>query len=229
MNIEVIHEDEAVLLVNKPSNMLVYHSYYARNIKSPSLVDELKTVGYQKLHPIHRLDYKTSGLIILTKNPLAAAHLQNQFEVNTVEKEYTALVRGYTEEAGTIDTPVKNADTGKYREALTHYRRLQITEVDIPVPPYPKSRYSLVQFYPKTGRMHQLRKHANKISHPIIGDHKYGNRHHNKMFAAELGFEHMFLHATSIQFIHPTTGKKMTFTAPFPEFWTEAKMNLGFE
>jgi len=78
-----------------------------------------------------------------------------------------------------MDTPTKNAETGMYKEAITEYETLETIELNIPVMPYDKSRYSLVKFTPKTGRMHQLRIHANKISHPIVGDYQYGDRFHN--------------------------------------------------
>ena len=222
VQIQIIYEDEALLVVNKPNNMLVHASYYARNIKEASLLARLKESIPVKLYPVHRLDYKTSGVIVLAKSSAFAAKIQKQFEANTIKKTYLALVRGHSQVEGIIDTPIKNADTGKYKEALTTYKTLAQTEVAISVAPYASSLYSYLEFYPKTGRMHQLRKHANKISHPIIGDHKYGNRHHNKMFAEELGFPNMFLHAAVIQFEHPVNNEVLSISAAKPVFWNEA-------
>jgi hypothetical protein len=85
--------------------------------------------------------------------------------------------------------------------------------------PYETSRYSLVEFTPKTGRMHQLRIHANKISHPIIGDPKYGNRHHNHMFIEKFGIDKLFLHAKSLEFEHPITNEKLKIQVEVPDFW----------
>lgn len=228
MEIKVVFEDDSLIVINKPNNLLVHSSYYARNIKGPALVDHLFALKDEKFYPVHRLDYKTSGIIVLAKSGQVATQLQKQFESNTIKKSYVALLRGYVDEEGIIDSPVKNAETGKYKEALTHYKRLESIEVDIPVQPYEKSRYSLVEFYPVTGRMHQLRIHANKISHPIIGDHKYGNRHHNKMFKDELGYDNMFLHANRLAFEHPVT-KVFKVYQESPDYeWRSALIKLGF-
>jgi tRNA pseudouridine65 synthase len=128
------------------------------------------------------------------------------------------LVRGHISDEGIIDSPVKN-ERGNYKDALTHFRCLYQIELLIPVQPYPTARYSLVEFLPKTGRMHQLRIHANKISHPIIGDPKYGNRHHNHMFIDHFGLNQLFLHAKSLKFIHPMTNDEVEVRAPIPDFW----------
>jgi tRNA pseudouridine65 synthase len=228
MEIEVVFEDEALIVVNKPNNLLVHSSYYARNIKEPALIDQLSAQVNAKLYPVHRLDYKTSGCIVLAKSSELAAQLQKQFENNTIKKTYIALLRGYVNEEGLIETPVKNPESGKYKEAKTYYSKIDSIEVDIPVQPYDKSRYSLVEFCPETGRMHQLRIHANKISHPIIGDHKYGNRHHNKMFKEVLGFDLMFLHAYQLSVEHPITGEYIQFKAYPSVKWNLALEKLGF-
>ena len=180
--IEVLFEDDYCLVVNKPNNVLVHHSYYSRNITDDSLLQLLTKQFGRKYYPVHRLDRKTSGLILLVKDSSNVSKFQELFINQKISKKYLALVRGFCSENGKIDTPIKNADTGVYKDALTLYSSLEQIELDIPVKPYKTSRYSLLQLEPKTGRMHQLRKHLNKISHPIIGDHKYGNRHHNRMF-----------------------------------------------
>ena len=172
-NIEIIHEDDSIIVVNKPNNTLVYASYFARNIKDDDLVTLLKEQTEHELYPIHRLDRKTSGILLLAKEKEFVKDYQQQFENNKVQKHYYAIVRGYCPPKGIIDTPTKNAETGMYKEALTEYETIETIELDIPVHPYDKSRYSLVKFTPKTGRMHQLRIHANKISHPIVGDYQY--------------------------------------------------------
>ena len=154
--IETVYEDESIIAVNKPNNILVYASYFARNIKEDDLLTLLKEQMGQNLYPIHRLDRKTSGIILLAKEKEFVKDYQQQFEKNLVQKQYYAVVRGFSQAKGIIDTPTKNAETGTYKEALTEYKTLETIELDIPVHPYDKSRYSLVKFTPKTGRMHQL-------------------------------------------------------------------------
>ncbi len=192
---------------------MVHHSYYARNIEEDSLAEILRNQGITAF-PVHRLDRKTSGLILFAKKKEYVSSFQALFE----EKKYLALVRGHLAESGIINSPVKN-DRGNYKDAETHFTCLKHIELKIPVQPYDTSRYSLVEFTPKTGRMHQLRIHANKIAHPIIGDPKYRNRHHNHMFIEKFGINNLFLHAKSLEFNHPLTNDKLKFEVHTPTFW----------
>ena len=215
----IIHNDDFCLIINIPSNLLVHHSYYARNIEEESLAELLRNHGIEA-YPVHRLDRKTSGLILFAKKKEYIVDFQRLFEENIIQKKYLALVRGFIPESGVIDSPVKN-DRGNYKEAETHFICLKHIELSIPVEPYETARYSVVEFTPKTGRMHQLRIHANKIAHPIIGDPKYGNRHHNHMFIEKFGIDKLFLHAKSLEFIHPFTKENIFVEAQVPEFWGE--------
>lgn len=218
VEIPVLFEDDVCLVVNKPNNVLVHHSHFARNIETPSLVELVREMGHESAVPVHRLDHKTSGALIFVKSNETASDFQQLFDSKAIIKTYTALLRGHIAESGIIDSPVKN-ERGNYKEALTHYRCLQRFELNMAVEPYPTSRYSLVEFTPETGRTHQLRIHANKISHPIIGDPKHGNRHHNHAFQEQLQLSDLFLHAGRLEFVHPYTQKLVKISADFPEFW----------
>ena len=186
------------------------------------MVQLLKLQGFESPIPVHRLDRKTSGILLLAKNKEYVKAFQELFESQKIAKKYIALVRGHVIESGIIDSPVKN-ERGNYKEALTIYNCLEHIELPIAVEPYETARYSYVEFEPKTGRMHQLRIHANKISHPIVGDHKYGNRHHNRMFDEKLGLPNLFLHAFKLEFKHPFTGSGLTLNANKPDFWNKFK------
>ena len=218
--IEVLFEDDYCIIVNKPNNVLVHHSYYSRNITDDSLLQLLrKQFSSSNFYPVHRLDRKTSGIILLAKRKEYVSKFQELFTSQQIIKKYYAIVRGFSNETGEIDTPIKNADTGVYKDALTVYKSISKITLNIPVKPYDTSRYSVIEFEPKTGRMHQLRKHANKIAHPIIGDHKYGNRHHNQMFDANFNIDLLFLHAHSLSFCHPFSNENMCITKKTPSFW----------
>lgn len=222
--IKIVYEDEYMIVVNKPNNFLIHQSHYARNIKEPTLLEFLhEQLGYP-VYPVHRLDRKTSGIILLLKDKQYVSQFQALFTSNTMHKTYYAIVRGFSKTAGTINSPVKNDDTGVYKDALTKYETINNITLDIPVHPYESSRYSLMKLTPETGRMHQLRKHLNKISHPIVGDYKYGDRFHNRMFETEFNCEYLFLHAYRLEFTHPITNQKMSLTADFPTDW---RMLLG--
>jgi tRNA pseudouridine65 synthase len=218
MFVSIVYEDDYCVIVNKPSNLLVHHSYYARNIEEDSLVEVLKQQGFETPIPVHRLDRKTSGLLLLAKTKERVSIFQQLFDEQQIQKTYLALLRGHVETTGVIDTPVKN-DRGNYKEALTEFRCLEQFERPFAIPPYPSQRYSLVEFIPRTGRMHQLRIHANKMAHPIINDPKYGNRHHNHYFQEVLGVEELFLHAAKLEFTHPILNEDLVLEVPLPDFW----------
>jgi len=232
VQIPIIYTDDAILVVNKPNNLLVHHSYYARNIEETSLVQLLKESHGQAIYPVHRLDRKTSGILIFAKSPEIVTVLQQQFDSQSplgkeFEKVYYALVRGFTPPYGTIDSPIKKDESEVYQDALTQYKTIASTEIPFAVEPYSTARYSLVKLEPKTGRFHQLRKHMNKIAHPIIGDPKHGNRHHNHFFINQFNNDNLFLHAAKISFIHPVSGEKLSFSADFPEFWGDILGRIG--
>lgn len=225
MVLEILYEDAYCLIVNKPNDLLVHHSHYARNIEEDSMVELLIQMGFETPIPVHRLDRKTSGVLLVAKKKEYVVPFQELFSNQprlTIKKTYLALLRGHVAESGEITSPVKN-DRGNYKEAHTNFRCLKQYTLPFPVQPYSEARYSLVEFSPITGRMHQLRIHANKISHPIIGDPKYGNRHHNHYFADELGIQTLFLHAKSLEFEHPISKEQIKVEAELPAFWNFLK------
>lgn len=217
--IHIIYEDEDILLVNKPNNLLVHQSKFGGNIDPESLCQLLNKERKEMVHPIHRLDRKTSGIILFSKKKEHIPMLQNQFHENQIKKNYLALVRGHILKEGSINSPIKPEDKTEYKEALSLYKPISRITVNIPVKPYQESRYTLLEMEPKTGRTHQLRKHCNKISNPIIGDPKYGNRHHNHMFIEKLKINTLFLHAFSLEFTHPTSALKNRYIAALPAQW----------
>lgn len=221
MEVEIIFEDETILIVNKPNNVLIHKSYYARNIKDNTLLELLQQQTGFTLYPIHRLDRKTSGVLVLAKQKEQVAVFQELFNSNKIQKTYLGIVRGFVTAPSLINSPVKNPDTQVYKEAETHCKPLQSVQLNIPVHPYETSRYSLVELKPSTGRMHQLRIHMNKISHPIVGDYKYGDRFHNRMFENEFNCHNLFLHAVSLKFMHPITKEQLQIYADIPEDWAK--------
>lgn len=230
MHIPIIYEDDHVFAVNKPNDVLVHKSHYARNITDHTLIELLQQqTQYHSLMPIHRLDRKTSGVILFAKEKEYLPVFSKLFEHQAIHKTYKAIVRGHTPSSGEIDTPIKRDDNGVYKAALTHYKTLATVSLPIPVKPYDNARYSLIELMPKTGRMHQLRKHMNKISHPIVGDHKYGDRFHNRMFVEKMNLSTLLLHATKIEFIHPYSNQVTTITAPLPQPWDEILNKLDWQ
>lgn len=222
MSLEIIYEDAYLLCVSKPNNVLVHHAYHSRNMADEkSLLQLVSEETGLKVYPIHRLDRKTSGAILLAKEKEYVAKFQDLFTKNQIQKIYYGVVRGFSPATKRIDSPVKGRDANVHKEALTELKTLAQITLDIPVKPYDSSRYSLVELFPKTGRMHQLRVHSNKISHPLIGDAKYGDKNHDVMFEQNFGFKNLFLHAGKLEFIHPYTQETLILKSTFPTDWIQ--------
>ena len=220
MSLEIIFEDEHIICVNKPNNVLVHHAFLSRNVADEDSLLQLIAKEFQiKVYPIHRLDRKTSGLILMAKEKDFVSKFQELFIAKEIQKIYYGIVRGHSPETKIIDSPVKGRDANVHKEALTHLKTLANITLDIPVKPYDSSRYSLVELSPKTGRMHQLRVHSNKISHPLIGDTKYGDKNHDLMFDENFGWKNLFLHAGILKFTHPFTAEELTLKGNFPKDW----------
>ena len=149
----IIYQDDFILGVHKPNNMLVHHSAMANNqLDELSLVQLLSKELNANYYPVHRLDRKTSGIILFAKQKEYVHTFQDLFIHQQIQKTYYGLVRGFIPENGKIDSPVKGRDANVHKEALTFYERLETFEVPIAVGPYETSRYSLVKLLPKTGR-----------------------------------------------------------------------------
>ncbi|MEX6625708.1 pseudouridine synthase [Tenacibaculum salmonis] len=221
MSLTILFEDEYIIGVSKPNNIVVHHAYHSRNVsEEDSLLQLLFNQFGAKFYPIHRLDRKTSGVILLAKETKYVSKFQELFTDNEIQKTYYGIVRGHSPESKVIDSPVKGRDSDVYKEAETHLKTVAKVIVDIPVKPYESSRYSLVEMKPTTGRLHQLRIHMNKISHPLIGDPKYGDKNHNTMFINEFNCENLFLHAYSLEFTHPFSKERLLLKSILPSDWS---------
>lgn len=205
---EVVYEDEAIVVVNKPSGLL----------SVPGRVEDYSVATWARdcwpgAMPVHRLDMWTSGLIVVAKTPEAYHHLQRQFEQHTVKKKYLAMVEGVPEKGhGIIDLPLlcdplnrprQVVDYERGKRAITEYRVLRTFEGG--------SKYqTLLALWPHTGRTHQLRMHCahpDGLDCPIVGDELYGH---------PLPDTPLCLQANAITFIHPVSGKRMHFELPNP-------------
>ena len=222
MSLEIIYQDSYCLLVTKPNNVLVHHAHHSRNkIDEKSLVQLIEDQLGSRYFPIHRLDRKTSGIILLASKKEYVSTFQALFTNKEIKKVYYGVVRGYSQENRIIDSPVKGRDALVYKEAETHLKRLDKIELNIPVKPYDSSRYSLVELTPTTGRMHQLRIHMNKLSTPLINDAKYGDKNHDTMYREQFGWTNLFLHAGSLAFTHPFSNQELILKSSFPNDWIQ--------
>lgn len=220
--LRILYQDEYCIAVHKPAGLLMHKSdidKHDNNNAMHLLRDQIK----QWVYPVHRLDKPTSGVLLFALSSEVARQLEQQFAAREIKKEYTAIVRGYIDNCGIIDHPLKPIASFKQdkkrlaqkapQDALTRFRCLGKIELPIEVDKYPSSRYSLVKLYPKTGRKHQLRRHLKHIHHPIIGDPKYGKSKHNTFFASEFGSTRLLLASTELIFTHPKSNKEIVIRA----------------
>jgi tRNA pseudouridine65 synthase len=198
MILTVLHQDGSLVAVDKPSGMAVHRGWsQERHVVLTVLRDQIG----RHLYPVHRLDRGTSGALVLALDSATARDLQRRFEAGEVRKRYLALVRGIPPEEGIVDSPVPRAPGGPRVPAVTEFRRLGIFE-----------RYALLEVVPRTGRLHQIRRHLKHISHPVIGDVRYGKGEHNRLFRERFGLHRLALHALELGFPH----LGLRFVAPVP-------------
>jgi len=211
--IEILHRDDALVVVAKPSGMLVHRGWARDEVVAMTAVRDL--LG-RWVYPVHRLDRATSGLLLFALEPEVARRLQASFQAGEVEKRYLALVRGTTPESGVIDHPVPRSPKGPRVPAVTAFRRLGTAE-----------RCSLIEARPRTGRLHQIRRHLKHLSHPLIGDVRYGDGRVNRLFRERCGLRRLALHAVELAFPHPTEPRRLRCAAPLPEDLAEPLRRLG--
>lgn len=228
--LEILYQDTYLVAVNKPSGLLVHKSPIDKAETRFALQEVRDQIG-QYVYPIHRLDKPTSGVLLFALSKEVAQHMSEHFRANEVKKEYIAIVRGYVQEKGLIEHPLKQMlDTKAQKErgitkeeqdAQTAYVRLDTIELPYAVSRYPSSRYSLVKLYPQTGRKHQLRRHMKHIHHHMIGDTKHGRGEHNTLFRQKFDCHRLLLHARAMTFTHPVTKNDVVIQAGFDEVFTQ--------
>ncbi len=228
--LEIVYEDDALLVINKPAGLVVHP---APGHRSGTLVNALRhhlkdwplsettDAPGQPDRPdrtdrpgiVHRLDKDTSGLLVAAKTAAAQQGLVRQFAAHTIRRRYLALVQGdLSARRGTIDLPIGrdlwdrkrfSARTTSPKAAVTTYRVVR--------------RFgpaTLVEVQPQTGRTHQIRVHFAALRHPVVGDTVYSRRKANR--GGEVTAARQMLHAAALEFTHPATRETVEFTAPLP-------------
>ena len=227
--LDILHEDSHLIVLNKPAGMLVHP---ANGVNVGTLVNALLAHcrgdlsgigGVERPGIVHRLDKNTSGILVVAKTDVVHRGLSVQFERHSITRQYVAVVCSTpTKTSGTIDAQIARSrrdrrrmttvETGG-RHAVTHYEVLET---------YPK--FALVQLTLETGRLHQIRVHLQHIGHPVAGDAIYGGEQRalndadtTQLKQALAQLKRQALHAHLLGFVHPATGKNLTFSAPMPK------------
>lgn len=221
---QIIFQDENILVLFKPSHMYVHppedriaRKAVGRRTCIHWLSDEHKILA----NPIHRLDFSTEGLVLFGKNNLTNSLLNIQMRQRQIQKYYDAVVRGwFSESFGEINLPLESDTGDEFKECRTLYST--VTQIELPCcvnSKFQTARYSLLDIELKTGRWHQIRRHMNRASHPVLGDRTHGDSHHNRFFRDELNIERLCLKAKRLEFFHPHTDQKIVLHSPESNMW----------
>lgn len=213
--IEVVYEDSDIIVVNKPKGLVVHPANgnwdgTLVNAVMAICKDSLSGIGGE-IRPgiVHRLDKDTSGLLIIAKNDKAHLNMSEQIKNREVKKIYYALVRGViSENEATINMPIGRSNKDRKKMAVSKDGKEAVTHFKV-IERFPK--YTLLEVKIDTGRTHQIRVHLSEIGYPVVGDEVYSNGKN------EFGIHGQLLHAKSLDFKHPITGKQMHLEAELSE------------
>jgi 23S rRNA pseudouridine1911/1915/1917 synthase len=198
MNIPILYEDDWLMIVDKPSGLLVIPTPKNENRTLTSILNEEcveRRVDYH-MHPCHRLDRETSGVIIYAKGKSVQQKMMELFKQRAIQKKYLAFVQGVLPSSqGEITHPIEG------QKACTRYRLIQ-----------QKKDFAVVEITPVTGRTNQIRIHFKQIGHPLVGETKFAFRKDSRLKA-----KRACLHAQSLEFVHPFTQKVVKAVAPLPK------------
>lgn len=218
----ILFQDEYLIVVDKPAGHFVHPPEASRfpvNKEKICIFNLQKSLGF-KVFPAHRLDAPTSGVLLFSKAQHLTRELGGLFQNREVKKTYHAVARGFVDPNGEINIPLEIAGFDHLNESKTIYRCLGRAEFNAQVgKKYPTARYSLVEVRPETGRWHQIRRHFDRIAHPLLGDIEHGDSHHNRFFRDELKISGLCLRATRLEFIHPWSKERIDISAPINEKW----------
>jgi tRNA pseudouridine65 synthase len=215
--LEIIYRDDYIVAVNKPYGWVVHWSELIPEDDEKIILRKLREQLDVKVYTVHRLDRKTTGVLIFALKKTTQRKLNKGFEEKQYKKIYWAIVRGEIPCEGEITSYLTNLE-GKAQLAITRYSRVAIHRNDpSKYPRLPNAHFSMVELYPLTGRMHQLRKHLIDIYHPIVGDRAHGNKKQNFFFTEQFDYSQMALHSKSITLPHPSTGEMITISAPLQD------------
>ena len=223
--LDIVYEDEDVILINKPKDMVVHPcaGRYSGTLVNGLMYhckDQLSGInGVLRPGIVHRIDKDTTGILVVCKNDKAHRSVADQLKVHSITRKYRAIVHGILKEDGTVDAPIGrspkdrkkmaiNEKNGK--RAVTHYKVLE----------HLKGKYTYIECQLETGRTHQIRVHMASLHHPLVGDTTYGPA------ANPFHLEGQCLHAMVLGFIHPTTGEYMEWEAPLPDYFQELLRKL---
>lgn len=214
--LKVLHSDDDIVVVDKPVGVAAHPS---PGWTGPTVTGGLAAAGYrlstygpeERQGIVHRLDVGTSGIMVVAKSELAYSELKRAFKERRVSKRYHAIAQGHPDPlSGTVDAPIGRHPRHDYKWAVVADGKPSITHYDT-LEVFPGA--SLMDVGLETGRTHQIRVHFSALGHPLVGDATYGA---DPTMAEKLGLNRQWLHAYRLRFVHPGTGRSVTFESEYP-------------
>jgi tRNA pseudouridine65 synthase len=227
---ELLYQNTDLVIIDKPAGYHV-HPPEIRPEKVPRhriILHQLRDQIGQRVHPLHRLDAGTSGVLAFALNPEAASYYGQIFQTQEVGKKYWTLVRGFLPMEGEISMPLELDSTGTLVEAITLYKT--ISQIELPGQVgsrHSTVRYSWLEVFPKTGKFHQIRRHMNRISHPVIGDSTHGDSRHNQFFREQLKIPGLCLRAIEISLPRRGESDRLIVSSGEDSKWKKIKALFG--
>lgn len=208
MTLDILYRDEYLVVINKPSGMLVHPGREPEPREQIAMKVLRDQIG-QRVTTLHRLDRPTSGVLVFALEKAAGSHMRRLFDAHQVEKTYHAVVAGTTEARWENSTPLQKVEGEPFRDSTTEFSRLSVGEIK-------GKTHSTLRVFPKTGRYHQIRRHLAGDGFPIIGDYLYGDHDEMSEWVRLTEQTRLMLHAASIRFEHPRNGALLDIEAPLP-------------
>ncbi len=224
--VDIVYEDRDIAVVNKPQGMTVHmgNGNTEGTLVNALLykLDSLSGInGVIRPGIVHRIDKDTSGLLVVAKNDSAHLSLAGQIENKTCKRVYLALLEGVLKkDSGTVTTYIGRDPRDRVKMAVTEPEKGKLAITDYTVLKRYAEGYTLCRFDLHTGRTHQIRVHAKHLGHPVVGDPVYGIKKQKFKLGGQL------LHAWRLTLVHPSSGEKMTFEAPLPDYFTQVLNKL---
>ncbi len=221
--IDIVYQDRDIAVINKPQGLTVHtgNGVHGSTLVNALLyhLDSLSGInGVLRPGIVHRIDKDTSGLLVVAKNDGSHLSLSEQIKEKTCARIYVALLEGVLKsDKGTVDTFIGRSQKNRTMMAVTREGRRAVTHYEV-IKRY--GNYTLCRFKLETGRTHQIRVHSKHLGHPIVGDPVYNTK------VDKFGLKGQLLHAERLELTHPTTGERMSFEAPMPDYFVNVLESL---
>lgn len=219
--LELLYQDEEIVVVNKPAQMLVHRTEIA-NGDTVFAVQCVRNQTGRRVWPVHRLDRGTSGVLVFAFDARTAGELGKSLMAGEVDKRYTAIVRGWLPGPVRVDHPLMPPVDSylkqrkiEAQDASTVFYPVADREIPLKTGTFPGTRLSVVSAELLTGRRHQIRRHLKWLAHPIVGDATYGKGPLNRALAGYFGVDRLMLHCDRMRFRHPGTREMLDIRAPY--------------